>query len=160
MAPELQDLGNLYKESPLTHQLVSVPDSVFVSSGRYDLFLILMMILTLGSAGYLLLTTERSRKLIFAVIGIVCVGVLFNGARGPVMYSFGSALILAAAFLWGAPWRQRQVHRTLKAVGRTLIVAALALAAIIMIFPNEAGSRIALYAETLLPTSPAYEGYL
>ena len=157
LAPELQDLGNLYKESPLTHQLVSVPDSVFVSSGRYDLFLILMIILTLGSAGYLLLATERSRKLIFAVIGIVCVGVLFNGARGPVMYSVGSAVILAAAFLWGAPWRQRQAHRTLKAIGRSLTVAALALATIIMIFPEQAGSRIALYAETLLPTSSAYE---
>ena len=50
-----------------------------------------------------------------------------------------------------------QAHRTLKAVRRSFIMAALGLAAIMLIFPDEAGSRIALYAETLLPSSSAYE---
>jgi hypothetical protein len=160
LAPELEGLGDLYKESPLSHQLISLPDSVFVSAGRYGLFLVLMTILMVGAAGYLVLSTQRSRKLVFAVIGIVGAGVLFNGARGPVMYSLGSALVLGVAMLWGAPWRQRQAHRTVKAVRNSLIMATSALAAVILIFPAEAGSRIALYAETLLPGSSAYEvGY-
>jgi hypothetical protein len=160
LAPELQDLGDLYKKTPLTNQILSLPDSVFVSAGRYDLFLTLMTILMIGASGYLLLSTQRSRTLIFAVIAIVGGGVLLNGARGTVMYSIASVLVLSAGFLWGAPWRQRQAHRSLKAVGRSLIVAALGLAAVILIFPNEAAPRIAYYTETLLPSSSAYEvGY-
>jgi hypothetical protein len=160
LAPELEGLGNLYKESPLTHQILSLPDSVFVSAGRYGLFLILMTILMLGAVGYTALAASRSRNLILVVVGIVGAAVLFNGARGPVMYSLGSALVLGAAFLWGAPWRQRQAYRSLKAIRRGVIMAALGLAVVILIFPNEAGPRIALYAETLLPSSSAYEvGY-
>ena len=157
LAPELQDLGDLYKVSPITHQLLSLPDSVFVSAGRYGLFLILITILMIGAAGYLLLSTQRNLKLVFVVIGIVGGAVLFCGSRGTVMYSMGSALVLSAAFLWGAPWRQRQAHRSLKAVRRSLTMAALGLAAVILIFPTEAGPRIAFYAETLLPGSSAFE---
>jgi hypothetical protein len=157
LAPELQDMGDLYKESPLTHRIVSVPDSVFVSSGRYDLFLILMTILMLGSAAYMALAGKRSRNLIFIAIGIVGAAVLLNGARSPVMYSLGSALVLGTAILWGAPWRQRQAYRSLNVVRRALTVTVLALAAIIFIFPDESASRIALYSETLLPNSSAYE---
>jgi hypothetical protein len=157
LAPELQDLGDLYKESPLTHQILSLPDSVFVSAGRYGLFLILMTILMLGAAGYMTLAATRGRKLVLGVIGIVGAGVLFNGARGPVMYSLASCLVLGASFLWGSPWRQRQVHRSLKAVRRAMIMAALGLAAIILMFPAESAPRIALYAETLLPSSSAFE---
>jgi hypothetical protein len=91
------------------------------------------------------------------VIALVGAGVLLNGARGPVMYSLGSVLVMTVAILWGAPWRQRQAHRSLKAVRRSLMMAALGLAAIMFIFPAEAGSRIALYAETLLPSSSKYE---
>jgi hypothetical protein len=157
LAPELQDLGNLYKVSPLSGRLLSLPDSVFVSSGRFALYLILATILMIGTAGYLVLRTERSRKLILVVIGLAGGAVLFCGSRGAVMYSVASALVLAVGFLWGAPWRQRQAHRSLRAVRRSLTMAALALAALILIFPDEAGSRIAFYAETLLPGSSAYE---
>jgi hypothetical protein len=73
------------------------------------------------------------------------------------MYSVASALVLSLAFVWGAPWRHREAHRTLKAIRRSFSIAVLVLAAIILIFPDEAGSRIALYAETLLPNSSAYE---
>jgi hypothetical protein len=157
LAPELEDLGNLYKVSPLSGQLVSLPDSVFVSAGRYGLFLIFATIFTIGAAGYLVLYSERNRTLVSVVIALVGAGVLLNGARGPVMYSLGSVLVLVVAMLWGAPWRQRQAHRSLKAVRRSLMMATLGLAAIIFIFPAEAGSRIALYAETLLPSSSKFE---
>ena len=49
LAPELEELGNLYKTSPLTGQLVSLPDSVFVSAGRYGLYLIFATIFTIGA---------------------------------------------------------------------------------------------------------------
>jgi hypothetical protein len=157
LAPELQNLGDLYKVSPLSSRLLSLPDSVFVSAGRFALYLILVTILMIGAAGYLVLRAEPTRKLILGVIGLVGGAVLFCGSRGAVMYSAASALVLAVAFLWGAPWRQRQAHRSLRAVRRAFAMAALVLAALILVFPDDAGSRIALYAETLLPSSSAYE---
>ena len=45
----------------------------------------------------------------------------------------------------------------IKAIRRSVIVGAIGVALILLLFPQEAGSRIAYYAETLLPSSSAYE---
>ena len=82
---------------------------------------------------------------------------MFSGSRTAAVYVTASALVMPVAFLWGAPWRRRQAHRMVKVVRRGFIVAALGLAALILVFPDEAGSRIAFYAETLLPSSSASE---
>jgi hypothetical protein len=158
LAPELQDLGNLTKTSPLTNRALSLPDSVFVSSGRFDEYIVWMFILTVGTAAYLLLQTSRHRRLIFGVAGILGVATLFSGSRSTLVGVAMSALVLPIVFLWGAPWRWGQAHRLVKAIRRTAIVIALALAALILLFPEDAGSRIAFYAETLDPRSSAYEG--
>ena len=155
LAPELQDLGNLQKSTPISNQLFSLPDSVFVSAGRFDLFLILALILALGSAGYLLLGNLRGRNIVFSTIGVVGVATLLSGNRGAVMFELISILALTVGFVWGAPWRQQRVHRVMKAIRRSVIVGALAIALLLLLFPQEAGSRIAYYAETLLPDSSA-----
>ena len=92
LAPELRELGELDKYSPLTNQILSLPSSVFVSSGRFANYLIIAVILVLGSSGYLLLYTQRSRKLIFAVTAIVGAAILLSGSRGAVVYGAASAL--------------------------------------------------------------------
>jgi hypothetical protein len=157
LAPELEDLGNLDKVTPLSGQVLSLPTSVFVSAGRYSLYLISAMILTLGTVGYLLLQSKRSRKPVLVAVGLVGGAVFFSGSRGAVVYATASILVLGVGFLWGAPWRQRQAHRIVKALRRSVIMAALGLSAVLLIFPGEAASRIAFYAETLLPNSSAYE---
>ena len=157
LAPELAELGNLDKVTPLTQQILSLPPSVFVSSGRFSLYLTLAAILTMGSAGYLLLHTKRSRTLVFVVFGIVGVATLFSGARGALVLAIVSACVLAVAFLWGAPWRWQQAHRMVTAIRRSFLIAAAGLIAIVLIFPEEAGSRLAFYTETLLPNSSAYQ---
>lgn len=157
LAPELRDLGDLDKVTPLTHRILSLPSSVFVSSGRFSQYLTVAAILMMGAAGYLLLHTTRSRKLIFTAFGIVGGAVMFSGSRGTVMLALASVLVFSVGSLWGAPWRWQQAHRMVKAIRRSFIVAALALAAILLIFPNEAGSRVAYYTETLLPGSSAYQ---
>ncbi len=158
LAPELQDLGDLTKVSPLSNRVLSLPDSVFVSAGRFDEYLIWVFIITVGTAAYFLLHTSRHRKLIFGVVGILGAATLLSGSRSAVVGVVISALVLPAAFLWGAPWRWRQAHRLIRAIRRAFIVAALALAALILLFPEEAGSRMAFYSETLDPRSSAYEG--
>jgi hypothetical protein len=157
LAPELRDLGELDKITPLTQQVLSLPSAVFVSAGRFSQYLTAALILTMGSAGYLLLHTKRNRNLIFLVFGIVGTATLFSGSRGALMLAIATVVVLSIGFLWGAPWRWQQAHRMLKAVRRLFIIGTLGLAAILLIFPNEAGSRIAFYTETLLPSSSAYQ---
>jgi hypothetical protein len=155
--PSLADLGNLTKVSPLSGQLLSLPDSVFVSSGRYDEYLTVAFILATGTGGYLVLHTKRNRKLVFAVIGILAVATLLCGSRSAILAAAGSVVVLSAGFLWAAPWRWRQAHRMLKAIRRSLVIAALGCVALIVVFPEAAGSRIAFYSETMNPSSSAYE---
>jgi hypothetical protein len=157
LAPELQELGDLEKSTPLTNHLFNLPTSVFVSAGRFSLFLILAFILAFGASGYMLLGNLRGRKIVFLAIGIVGVATLLSGNRGAFVYVSLSALALTAGFLWGAPWRQRQAHRMIKAIRRSVIVGALGLTLIILLFPQEAGSRIEYYTETLLPSGSAYQ---
>jgi hypothetical protein len=158
LAPELEDLGNLTKYSPLSNLMLSLPDSVFVSSGRFATYLVWTFILTVGTTAYLLLHTRRYRKLVFAVIGLLGAATLLSGSRSAVVGVSMSAVVLPAVFLWGAPWRWGQAHRLVKAIRRTVIVTVLALAALILLFPEDAASRLAFYSETLDPRSSAYVG--
>jgi hypothetical protein len=157
LAPELRELGELDKYSPLTNQILSLPTAVFVSSGRFANYLIIAIVLVLGSSGYLLLYTQRSRKLIFVVTATVGAAILFSGSRGAVMNGVASVLFLTAGFLWGAPWKQGQARHMRRAIRRSFIGVALGLTMIILLFPAEVGSRLAFYAETLSPNSSAYE---
>lgn len=156
LAPELQELGNLDKVTPITGQVLSLPTSVFVSSGRFGFYLMLAAILVVGTVGYLLLYTNRNRKIAFAAIALVGAAAFFSGSRGTLIVSAVSILVLAAGFLWGAPWRRGQAHRIVKAIRRSLVVAALGLTAVLLIFPQKSSSRISFYNETLNPESPAY----
>jgi hypothetical protein len=156
LAPELQDLGNLEKSTD-THQLFSLPDSVFVSSGRFDQFLILAFILAMGAGGYLLLSNLRGRKTVFLALGTIGVATLLSGSRGSFMLVAISALAMGATFLWGAPWRQRQAHKMIKAIRRSVIFGVTGLVMILFLFPKEAGSRVEYYTETLLPGGSSYQ---
>ncbi|MGI0134514.1 MAG: hypothetical protein ACREBW_06120, partial [Candidatus Micrarchaeaceae archaeon] len=157
LAPDLQDLGDLSKLTPLSHQMLSLPDSVFVSSGRLAQYLVLALILSLGAAAYLLLHTARYRKLALSTLGLLAGASLLSGSRTTVVYGLASALVLSAAFLWGSPRRRDQAHRLRKSIRRSFIVAALGLSAVLLLFPDAVGSRIGLYVQTLNPSSSASE---
>jgi hypothetical protein len=156
LAPELRELGQLDKVTPISNQVFSLPAGVFVSNGRFALYLIVTLILAIGTGGYLLLSTKRNRILVFFVIGLTGAATFFTGSRGAVMYALISGLVLPAGFLWGAPWRWKQAHRLVKAIRHSFIIAALGLATVLLLFPGEAAPRIAFYAETLLPGSSSY----
>lgn len=157
LAPDLEELGNLHKVAPGANQLFNLPDSVFVSNGRFDGYLIIAFMIALGAAGYFLLRVRVHRTLSFIAIGTVTMAVLLSGSRGAVMWLLISALVLTAGLLWGAPWRGGQASRMIKAIRRTFIVATLGLAALVFFFPRAAGSRISYYTATLLPSGSSYE---
>ncbi len=151
LAPELQNLGRLTRQAPISGELVPVPTSVFVSGGRFSWYLILAWILVMGSQGYLLLRGNRRTFYGFIGIGIVSVAAMVSGARAAVVYIGASALVLSAAFLWGAPWRWGQGHRLVKALRRSFVVAGLALLLMVQFFPKAIGANWSFYTETLSP---------
>ena len=157
LAPELQPLGQLDKFTPITHQRLHLPASVFVSTGRYSQYLVLSFVVGLAAVGYFLLQPVRRRWVALISVGIVSVAVALCGSRGAVVLSLASAAVMGVAFIWGAPWRNQQVFRTLQAIRRALIVIVLFLGAAALTFPQLLGGRIDYYTETLSPSSSAFE---
>jgi hypothetical protein len=154
LAPDIRDLSLLYRYSPESHQSLYQPNSVFVSAGRFDAYLLVSWILGLGIAAFLLLRRFRGRTAIFVSVAAIAVSLLMCGGRGVLVYAVVSTLVLAVGFLWGAPWRWGQTHRLLKTMGRTLLVGVFSILVIASLFPDEVGTRVTYYAETMLPSSP------
>jgi hypothetical protein len=155
LAPEIQALGRLTRESPLTHQALIAPTSVFVSAGRFSFYMILVAILAVGAQAYLLLTRRRRAAWGFLGVGIALVGAMQSGSRGSIVYTIVGILTLSAGFLWGAPWRWGQGQRLVKALRRSLLVGAAGLFLMVQLFPTIIGANYAFYAETLSPSSSA-----
>lgn len=157
IAPDIQLLSTLYREAPISGVLIFRPTSVFVSDGRFASYLLLVWILGLGVAGLLLLRRSRGQVIIFSSLALVAVGIVMCGGRGALVYSLASGLVLAAAVLWGAPWRWRQTHRLVKAIWRTAAAAGGTLLVAVFFFPQAIGARWSFYSETLNPNSPTQE---
>jgi hypothetical protein len=157
LAPELETLGNLTRESPLTHKLIPAPTSVFVSSGRFAWYVILVAILAFGAQAYLLLTRRRRAAYGFFGIGVAVVAAMQSASRATALYTLISLMVLSAGFLWGAPWRWGQGRSLVTAIRRGFLVAAGGLLLMIQLFPASIGANWSFYFETLSPTSSASE---
>jgi hypothetical protein len=154
---DIQELAALQKVTPLTNQVFFLPSSVFVSNGRFSLYLILAIIVGLGSVGYFVLATLRGRMVLYIGMAVVAIGVMLSGSRAALLFTLISAFALGAAFLWGAPWRLGRGRRLVKAIRRSLIFASLGIAGFILMFPSAAATRLGFYSETLFPSSSAYQ---
>jgi hypothetical protein len=157
MAPELYELSHLVREAPQSHLMAHRATSVFVSDGRFGMFLMLLFILAFGTAGYLLLRTKRGRGVVYLAVGIVTLATVMSSSRGTNVYMVIDAIVLGLALFWGAPWRQRQAFRMGKAIRWMATVAGVALLIAVLVFPEEVKARWAFYSETLLPSSANYE---
>jgi hypothetical protein len=157
MAPELYELSHLAREAPQSHLVAHRATSVFVSDGRFAMFLTLLFILAFGTAGYLLLRTKRGRGVVYLTVGIVTLATIMSSSRGANVYMVIDAIVLGAALFWGAPWRQRQVFRMGKAMRWMATFAGVAILIAVLFFPEEVKARWAFYSETLFPSSSNYE---
>jgi hypothetical protein len=117
-AAELYSLSHVTRTSPITHLEVLATSSVFVSAGRFSMYLIFLWILAMGAQGYMLLSRRSGAKYGFLAIGVVTVAVMTTGTRTPFVFVLGSAFVMTGAFLWGAPWKWGQGHRLVKALRR------------------------------------------
>jgi hypothetical protein len=153
IAPELYELTHVTRISPETHQLSTSASSVFVSSGRFSYYLILLWIMAMGAQGYMILKRQRGAVYGFLGIGVVTTATLITGTRTPFVFMVASALVMSAAFLWGAPWRWGQGHRLVTALRRALLVGAVGVILLSEVFPAALGGHWAFLSETL-----AYQG--
>jgi hypothetical protein len=154
---DIRDLSTVYRAAPISGLLAYRPTSVFVSSSRFQDFLILAWLISLGYSGYLILRSRQGRTLAFTTVGVVAAASLMSASRGVFMWNAGITLLLTAGFLWGAPWHQHEAIRAVRAIQRTCLLIGLGLILLLTIFPQELGSRMAIYSETLMPGSPASE---
>jgi hypothetical protein len=154
---DIRDMSTLYRISPITGLISYRPCSVFVSTGRFQDFLIASWIIIFGFGGYLILRIKKGRNAAFVTLAVVAGAALMSTSRGVVMWCGGSALVTIAAFVWGAPWRQRQATRVVRSIQRMVLLGGIAIVALSVIFPEEVNSRLAVYSETLNPYSTASE---
>jgi hypothetical protein len=157
LAEDIRDLSTLYRVSPISGLIMYRPTSVFVSTGRFGNFLLVTWLLVFGFSGYLLLRHKRGRALAFVVLALTVAGLALCSSRGVVLWSAGSAIVGSVAFIWGAPWRQREVVRVLRSVQRTALGIVLGIVVLLATYPEALLSRVAFYEETLSPTSKTSE---
>jgi len=156
-AEDIRELSGLYRVSPLSGSIAYRPNSVFVSTGRFANFLILSWIMAFGYSGYLLLRRREGRGLAFLSLSVIFAGITLCASRGALLWVAGSALISGVAFLWGSPWRNQAITGVLRTLQRAALGAALALGILLITYPEALLSRVAIYTETLSPTSSASE---
>jgi len=156
-AEELRELSTLYRLAPISGVIAYRPTSVFVSAGRFANFLLVIWLLVFGFSGYLLLRHKRGRALAFLIFGLTAAAIALCASRGIFLWSVGSALVGVVAFVWGAPWRQREVVRVLRNVQRAALGVGLAVVILLATYPEALLSRVAVYTETLSPSSSASE---
>ncbi len=152
-AEDIRELSTSYRVSPVSGLLSYRPTSVFVSTGRFGNFLLVSLLLIVGFIGYLLLRHRKGRNLTFFTLAIVSGAIVLGAARGTLLWATGSMLVFAAAFVWGAPWRQREVIRVLRTFQRAALGISLGIGLLFFVFPEALLSRVAFYQETLLPSS-------
>ena len=152
-AREISQLTTLYRTAPISGVTAYRASSVFVSHGRYGNFLEIAWLIILGFTGYLLLRHRSGRKVALITLSVVCAAALLATSRGVFMWCLVNAIAIALAFIWGAPWRQRDMARIFRSFQRMALGIALALVLLFFIFPDALFSRLAIYSETLMPGS-------
>ncbi len=157
MQEDIRELSALYRVAPISGAIVYRPTSVFVSAGRYADLLQIAWLISLGFLGYTLLRYRRGRALAFLSVALIAAAMLLSASRGVFAWGLINLTVVVAGFLWGAPWRQREVVRVLRTVVRAALGVALAVVLLLAAFPEALLGRLAVYSETLSPSSSASE---
>jgi len=154
---DIRDVSVLYRMAPISGTAVFRPTSVFITTGRYSDLLDIAWLLSLGFLGYTLLRYRKGRTLAFLSVPLIAAAMLLSASRGVFLWGLINLAVVLGAFLWGAPWRQREVVRTLRAILRAALGLALAVVLLLVVFPDALLGRLAVYSETLSPSSSASE---
>jgi hypothetical protein len=153
---DLRALSTLYRVSA-SGSVAYRPNGIFVSAGRYANFIMVAWIFVLGFSGYLLLRLKRGRVLAFIALAITAAGAFLTTSRGSFMWGIINAVATSIAFVWGAPWRQGEARRVFRSIQRVALGIGVGMAVLFYAYPDALMSRLAIYEETLSPSSPSNE---
>jgi hypothetical protein len=160
MQEDIRALSSTYRVSPITGLIAYRPTSFFVSAGRFQDFMIVSWTLALGFGGFLLMRKQRGRFLGFTTVGLVGAASLMTASRGVFVWALGIGAAMIPASIWGAALNAERRIRVIRAIQRAAVFLAVALAILVVAFPEQLSSRLAIYSETLSPYSPKSElGY-
>ena len=154
---DIRELSTLYRVAPISEVIVYRPTSVFVSTGRYADLLDVAWLMALGFVGYTLLRYRKGRWVGFLATALIAAGIVLASSRGAFAYAMISAVVMVAAFFWGAPWKQREVLRIVRTIFRVGLGILLSMVLLLASFPSALLDRLAVYSETLSPNSPKSE---
>jgi hypothetical protein len=154
---DIRELSTLYRKSAITGLSAYRPNSVFVSTGRFANFLGVSWLLVMGFTGYLMFRRRQGRVFTFVVLVVTAAALVLSASRGAFLWTFINGIVFSIAFLWGAPWRRKEVVRVLRTIQRTVLGLAAALVLLMFVFPEALLSRLSFYYETLAPDSPTSE---
>ena len=150
---EIDELSHLTRYTHDGQALVRAP-SVFVSDGRFGAYMFVVFIIGIGGAGYLLLRSRpEGRIIVFPCMALVTVGAIMTGSRGALVVVVTTSILMASAFLWGAPPGKVATYRLVKAIRRSFVLIVMAMVLAVVIFPDAVVPRFAFYKETLMPNS-------
>lgn len=156
LAGDIRSLSETYRTSSAGIQVYR-PTSIFVSTGRFGDLLIVAWFLVFGFSGYLLLRDRRGRLFAFLSLAVTAAACVMCMSRGVFLWSIISAIVGSVAFIWGAPWRQGEALRTIRALQRAVLGIGVAIVVLLFAYPDAFLSRLAVYSETLDPRSPTSE---
>ncbi len=156
-AEDIKTLSQLYRTAPISGVIIYRPTSVFVSDGRFSAYLMLAFLLAVGFAGYLILRSRKGRLATFSVLVLVAGAIAMSGSRGALVWGLLDGFVVAAAFFWGAPWRQGEAMRIVRTVQHGILGISLAVVILFFAYPEALLSRFSFYNETLSLDSPASE---
>jgi hypothetical protein len=152
LAPQIRELGHLYRWTPGTTYTLSAPPSVFVSQGRYGNYLSMMATLALGFCAFAIFR-HRPSKLAYLTLGILGVAIFLSGSKSSLVYALLTLVALAAGLVWGAgnqPWLSARLGKILR---RGLIALAAGLLIFVSLYPKLASAWGEYYYVMLWPTA-------
>src|SRR5215469_1622829 len=155
-AEDLRTLSTLYRVSA-SGSVAYRPNGIFVSAGRYANFIMVSWMFVLGFSGYLLLRLKRGRVLAIIALAITAAGAFLTTSRGSFMWVIINSVATSIAFVWGAPWRQGEARRVFRSIQRVALGIGVGMAVLFYAYPDALMSRLAIYEETLSPSSPSNE---
>ncbi len=155
--PEQLNLLQTARSSPVSGRLVTRPSSVFVSTGRFGAYALLMLLLGLGGAVLKGDKSRMTRRIAAVSVAFMVPTIFLVGSRAGVLYASATFFLSVASYLWGRSRRQLGSSHTTHLGMRAAVVGGLALVAVAVLFPEAVSSRWALYYETIAPWSPASE---
>jgi len=159
LAPELEPLGRLVRQAPISGVKVPRPTSIFVSDGRFAWYMGLTLTLGLGAAGFFWLRPIRGlgSRVVYGSLGVIALAIVLSGSRGTFLIGLGTFLVLTGGFLWGTFRRWGKGRQAAPLLLRTLVLVGCVLVVAVTLFPEAVGARWAFYYETLAPWNPTSE---